>query len=270
MLFSATVLESGCCESRQDFNLLNVPSLPQSFSLRQIRLEKPVTSSGLLDSIGMAPFVINVQGRAEIPHPTERALINVYVASSGTNKAIVSSEVITTTKKIEALLRELSAQDESAEAKDAAPLAHWSMYFDIRFKEFKTLGSFGTKLSALPHVEIGCINWGLTPSTMEAYRAQLRKEAAQDALQKAQDYCDVLGCANLHPVELYDDQVPRITPSNLVVAHQQQQMAQHQQMAQWVQEPGSASNCSWFEKDLEFTPQEVQMSTQVTVKFHAE
>ena len=135
------------------------------------------------------PFEMTVSGKAEIPHPAERALINVTVSSEGTNKPSVSDEVITTAKHIETLLRELSPANDSPEAKAAAPLAHWdktslsstsyiptqwnpqksvhesqprryraSITFDIRFKEFKALGSFGTKISSMPHVEVSNID----------------------------------------------------------------------------------------------------------------
>ena len=177
----------------------------------------------------MEPFVINVDGHAEIPHPAERAVINVLVASAGTNKASVSDEVLTTARHLETLLRELSPNEETPEAKAASPLAHWSktslsatshvpynhqkeiyearqfnasISFDIRFKEFKALGSFGSRLSALSHVEVPNINWILTEATEKSYRSQLRKEAARDSLQKAREYCEVMNCTNVRPVEL--------------------------------------------------------------------
>ena len=132
----------------------------------------------------MSPFTIHVNGKAVIPHTAERALINVVVASSGASKQWVSEEVITTAKHIESLLRELSPEDDSEEAKKAAPLAHWSktslsatshvphdrdgkdlarkyhgsVTFDIRFRNFEKLGSFGTQLSAVPHVEVKTFN----------------------------------------------------------------------------------------------------------------
>ena len=74
----------------------------------------------------MAPLIVEVEGHTEIPHHAERALIHVSVASTGTNKAAVSDEVLTTTKHIENLLKDLSPADETQAAKVAAPLAHWS------------------------------------------------------------------------------------------------------------------------------------------------
>ncbi|KAK4503972.1 hypothetical protein PRZ48_004887 [Zasmidium cellare] len=116
------------------------------------------------------PFELKIQGAATIPHPAERALINVHVTSEGTNKASIADEVITTSKHIEDLLREIAPKDDSAEASAASPLAHWNktslisrswmpkdehkgevppmkysatVKYDIRFKEFKALGSRG-------------------------------------------------------------------------------------------------------------------------------
>ena len=173
-------------------------------------------------------FELTVTGKAEIPHSAERAVINVSVSSQGLNKAAVSDEVITTAKHIESLLRQLSPTDSSAEAKAAAPLAHWnktslsftsyvptdndgrelarnykaSVGFDIRFKEFKALGGFGARISSLPHVEVRKIEWILTTETEKSFHSQLRRDATVDAMEKARDYCDVLGCTNVKPVKL--------------------------------------------------------------------
>lgn len=274
----------------------------------------------------MSPFTINASGRAEIPHPAERALINVVVASSGENKASVSDEVITTAKHIESLLRDLSPTDDTPEAKKAAALAHWSktslsatshvpwhngkgttprrqynarINFDIRFKDFKALGGFGSRLSALAHVEIPSIQWVLTAATEKSYRSRLRKEAARDALEKAHDYCEVLGCTNIRPVELEEGQgfARAAAVSNSVFGAMQPQAS----MAQSAPCPsgglfGNSGGGSLFgngggfglssnaghkmapsgvteqrdESELEFRPETVKMSMTVAVKFHAE
>lgn len=153
------------------------------------------------------------------------------MSSQGTNKASVSDEVFTTAQHVEGLLRELSPSDLSQQAKDAAPLAHWSktglsatsfvpfsydgkerveqprkhksrITFDIRFKHFGPMGGLGAKLSALPHSEVTHIDWILTAETWQSYQCELRKAAAQDARSQAQDYCRALGSGNPCPVEL--------------------------------------------------------------------
>lgn len=274
----------------------------------------------------ISPFEMTVSGKAEIPHPAERALINVTVSSEGTNKPSVSDEVITTAKHIETLLRELSPANDSPEAKAAAPLAHWdktslsstsyvptqynsekniheslprryraSVTFDIRFKEFKALGSFGTKISSMSHVEVGNIDWILTDITEKAYRSRLRREAAQDALEKVQDYCEVLGCQNIRATELQEitisshaiGRTSKMKTSN--VAMQSMQMAPSNQMARQMcksafflafeqfADHSKARNENMGDDEiarqsaeLEFRPQEVRMTHEITIKFQAE
>ena len=253
------------------------------------------------------PFHLIVTGKSEIPHPAERAIINVSVSSSGTNKASVSDEVITTAKHIETLLSPLSPQNESPEAKASAPLAHWSktslsstshvpynhknpditldrqytasISFDIRFRDFKALGSFGTKLSSLSHVEVQNIDWRLTDATEKSFKAQLRKEAAKDAMQKARDYCEVLGCTNVRPVELREGDARASMPSGPggglfgnssggpgagLFAQQAPQM----QMARMARRAPDGDDQK--SEDLAYDAQEVKMAMEITVKFQAD
>ncbi|KAF2216018.1 hypothetical protein CERZMDRAFT_34928 [Cercospora zeae-maydis SCOH1-5] len=257
-------------------------------------------------------FQLLVTGNAEIPHPAERALINVSVSSSGNKRAQVSEEVLTTARHIESLLRPLCPDDESPEAKAAAPLAHWSktslsstshvpynhkspdkelprvynasVNFDIRFRDFVALGSFGTKLSSLPHVEVQNINWILTDATLKSFKSQLRKEAAQDAIQKAKDYCDVLGCTSLRPVELQEGDARNVmsagwgsTSSNGpgavargggLFGSAAQPMAQ--MSMQRARRAGPQAGEEVQAEDLSFDAQEVKMAMDVTIKFHAD
>lgn len=222
-------------------------------------------------------FTLTVNGKAEIPLLAERAIINVAVSSEGLDKAKVSSEVISAAKHIESLLRELSPED-------AGPLAHWSktslsatsyvptMYsssgeaepksrryngkitFDIRFSDFKALGSFGTKISSIEHVEVSDISWRLTEATEAKYRNQLRKDAAKDALAKARDYCEVLGCIKLRPVELHEHQTHSAS-ANIRACRRIDGV--------------DARPIEKFE-ELEFTQQEVRITRNVSIKFHAD
>ena len=260
----------------------------------------------------MDPFVIQVNGRAEIPHPAERAVIHVVVTSSGCNKAAVSDQVVTTAIHVEDLLGEHSPQEDTREAIQSAAVAHWSktslsatshvpfhdvkdppparvydarINFDIRFRRFTAMGDFGAKLSALEHVEVHDIHWILTAATEKSYRAQLRKQAAQDALQKARDYCEVLSCDKLRPVELLEgspvSHVASAYGNSAQQDYQMQLMLLEQQnkkrlmMARQGEGGASAAlqvpaSCHRSEVPLEFKPQEVRMSMDVTVKFHAE
>lgn len=264
---------------------------------------------------GQVPFVMTVSGQATVPHPAERALINVVVSSSGLNKQMVSDEVMTTAKHVETMLRALSPQDESEEAKVAAPLAHWSktsmsstsyvphnsdeskeaprrynasINFDIRFRNFKELGAFGTKLSALPHTEVQNIDWILTDTTQKRFHSELRKKAARDACQKAQDYAEALGCTNVRPIELSEGHLSSVAGIGRARAMQGQSAVRHafafgQASGGFGQPSGlfaqsapaqpslpPGGNDPRDESELEFKPEEIKMTLTINTTFHAE
>lgn len=262
------------------------------------------------------PFQLIVTGKAEVAHLAELAIINVSVSSSGINEASVSDKVITTAKHIESLLGPLSPQDDTAKAKKAAPIAHWSktslsstshglyhhqdpdqppirqynvaISFDISFRDFQALSSFGTKLSSISHVEVQNISWILTDATLKSFKTELRIQAAQDALQKAWHYRDVLACnANVRPVELQEGDARSTMSAGFVgggrgdengilcgggcygesgVAAQYAQTATVSRSIQQARRGGEDGEDARTE-GLRFDAQEVKMAMEVTVKF---
>lgn len=265
------------------------------------------------------PFQLIVTGKAEVAHLAELAIINVSVSSSGINEASVSDKVITTAKHIESLLGPLSPQDDTAKAKKAAPIAHWSktslsstshglyhhqdpdqppirqysvaISFDISFRDFQALSSFGTKLSSISHVEVQNISWILTDATLKSFKTELLIQAAQDALQKAWDYRDVLACnANVRPVELQEGDARSTMSAGFGgggkgaengifcgggcygesgVAAQYAQTATVSRSIQQARRGGEDGEDARTE-GLRFDAQEVKMAMEVTVKFQAD
>lgn len=265
------------------------------------------------------PFQLIVIGKAEISHPAELAIINVSVSSSGIDEASVSDKVITTAKHIESLLGALSPQDDTAKAIIAAPIAHWSktslsstshglyhhqdpdqppirqynvaISFDISFRDFQALRSFGIKLSSISHVEVQNISWILTDATMKSFKTELRIQAAQDAMQKAWDYRDVLACnANVRPVELQEGDARSTMSAGFGgggkgaengifcgggcygesgVAAQYAQTATVSRSIQQARRGGEDGEDARTE-GLMFDAQEVKWAMEVTVKFQAD
>lgn len=264
------------------------------------------------------PFQLIVTGKAEVAHLAELAIINVSVSSSGINEASVSNKVITTAKYIESLLGPLSPQDDTAKAKTAAPIAHWSktslsstshglyhhqdpdqppirqykaISFDISFRDFQALSSFGTKLSSISHVEVQNISWILTDATLKSFETELREKAAQDALKKACDYCDVLAYkANVRPVELQEGDARSMMSAGFggggrgagngifggggyhgesgVAARYAQTATVSRSMQQAKIGIGNGEYART--EGLRFDPQKVKMAMEVTVKFEAD
>jgi uncharacterized protein YggE len=247
------------------------------------------------------PFVLEVQGKAVIPHLAERAHVNLQIRSTGLDKAAVSKDVLTSVGVMESLLKALSAEDESAEAKASAALAHWSktslsatshrpytngqyeateytsqIGFDIRFQDFKALGRFGARITSLQHVELQSIDWKLTDATGNKFRSELRKQAASDAFRKARDYCEVFGCLNLQPVALAEGHTSLgsmgivegaidFDRNNAGGAFGSAQVGSTR-----ARKMMSAAHGEDSEPEFEFTPQEIKMDMTVTVKFKAE
>lgn len=263
------------------------------------------------------PFQLIVTGKAEVAHLAELAIINVSFSSSGINEASVSDKVITTAKHIESLLGPLSPQDDTAKAKKAAPIAHWSktslsstshgayhhqdpdqppirqykaISFDISFRDFQALRSFGTKLSSISHVEVQNISWIITDATLKSFKTELLIQAAQDAMQKAWDYRDVLACnANVRPVELQEGDARSTMSAGFGgggkgaengifcgggcygesgVAAQYAQTATVSRSIQQARRGGEDGEDARTE-GLMFDAQEVKMAMEVTVKFEA-
>lgn len=259
------------------------------------------------------PFQLIVTGKAEISHPAERAIINVSVSSSGINRASVSDKVITTAEHIESLLGDLSPRDH-----ETAPLDHWSktpfsstshvpynhkdpdtplarqynavITFEIRFRDFEVLESFGSEVSSLGHVvEVQNISWILTDETLESLKTQLRQQAARDARRKARDYCVVLAPhTNVPAVELQEGDARSTMSAGFVgggagngifggggyyegsgVAAQSAQAATVSRSIQQARR-GVGDGQDARTEDLGFDAQKVKLAIEVTAKFQVD
>lgn len=131
---------------------------------------------------------------------------------------------------------------------------------DIRFQHFGSeMAAFGSKVSTLPHAEISRIDWILTAPTRKSYEGRLRREAARDALEKAKDYCEVLGCGAPRPVELTEGREG---------GYGGMRMGSNDAMPMMQSAPagpvrgggGMGAGGERDESPVEFTPKEVRMS----------
>lgn len=243
----------------------------------------------------MAAFAIHVKGEAEIPHPAERAVVDITITTDGLDKTTVSEDAQATAEIVEALLRDFSPSDGSEEAKNSAALNHWSrtslstssyqptdshgrtmteaprrykatMQFSARFQNFTRLGSFNRTLSELPNVQISQINWVLTEATKKSFHSQLRKIAARDALLKASEYADALGYKNVKPVELRaggNTAQSRHMKAGMIFGSNSSGNLPQNMVEQQGRESGG-------EDRFMYQPEDVMMNLSVSAEFHAE
>lgn len=178
----------------------------------------------------MAPLSITVTGQSVINHNPERGVLDVAVKSDGPDQDVVSKEVTTTSNQLHQLFKELSPKAGAGSATADTPvttfssthLRTWSRVptddknrpldrvhyaassFEVVFRNFSKMSDVVGKLVAFPKVEINSIDWRVTTDTQKALGSESRKEAMRDAINKANDYAEVIG-REVVAVEITDE-----------------------------------------------------------------
>ncbi|OQD96135.1 hypothetical protein PENSOL_c017G11987 [Penicillium solitum] len=167
----------------------------------------------------MGILTITVGGSSVITRRPERGVLNLTVNAKGSTRGIVSHKVLETTNELNQLFKELSPKTESRDpTADAAVVTYsstslrtWSwniqnegsvfkvqeyrgnLSFAAVFRDFTKMSEVAGKLVAYSDVDINSIDWELTAATKKALSSESRKEAIRDAVQKANDYTEVIG-----------------------------------------------------------------------------
>ncbi|KAH7069815.1 hypothetical protein BKA63DRAFT_519619 [Paraphoma chrysanthemicola] len=182
----------------------------------------------------MARLDIHVTGTGTAIRRAERGILVLQAHSQQLATAEEASATVTATAhELRNIIAPYCPQDEeTGRTKENAPIAHYSMStldtsshrerrstgeprlaepakydttysarveLNIKFSDFNLLDTLATQFSAMQNVRIQMINWKLTDATLASIEGGARKEAAQNALQRARDYAEVF--ANLTPEE---------------------------------------------------------------------
>ena len=78
---------------------------------------------------------------------------------------------------------------------------------EARFHDFDELDRFIDTWAVQEGVEIGGVSWELEPANRRRYEAELRKQAVEDAVVKAQAYADAVGRGAVTPTQLADPEM---------------------------------------------------------------
>src|SRR5436190_14404406 len=177
----------------------------------------------------LPPLEINVTGVSTIHRHAERGSMSITVMSEGPVQETVSEEVTSTNNRLQQMFKTLAPKTATGEATPDAPVTVFSIgsirswseipydkdrqprprqyyassSFQVIFRDLDRLGEMASVLFAMPHVQIGSIQWRLTDQTRESLSTQSRKEAMLDAIQKARDYAEVVG-RDVVPIEVAD------------------------------------------------------------------
>ncbi|KZP25813.1 hypothetical protein FIBSPDRAFT_855446 [Athelia psychrophila] len=223
----------------------------------------------------LAPVTIHVEGHSTLYRLAERAAMSVDISDEGPAQDAISTAVTSTARTLQSALDELCPHGEIAPVAPISfyaleALSTWSRadtdkegnetggrtygartHLDIRFRDFARLGAMEEMLSTTPLVSIKGVTWRLTEETEQALAVQSRKEALEDAVRRARDFAEVVGCKNVQCVEITQGDEPT------AYGRAKQTAGRNGGMADAVS--GA----------LDFEPQKVMMSASVSVKFHA-
>ncbi|KAJ5366480.1 hypothetical protein N7541_000421 [Penicillium brevicompactum] len=167
----------------------------------------------------MAPLRITVGGSSSITRQPERGVLNLTVNGEGSTRETVSNNVTETSNELSKLFRELSPKSEALDSSPGAAVVSFSstslrtwrwrpldgaknfqdlehrgnLSFVAAFRDFTKMSEVVGKLVGYANVDINSIGWELTDATKKALSSESRKEAMRDAVQKANDYTEVIG-----------------------------------------------------------------------------
>ena len=188
---------------------------------------------------------IEVSGNSSISRRAERAILHVRVANNGPEQMQVSTDVMQSSKQLQAMLKELCPRDQAGKLEDGASVTHWSMStlstgshqqynakkeentrvftantaFEVKFADFGKLGSVATQLSTLPFISIDRIDWRLTDATRASFATQSRQRAVMDAVEKAKDFAAAVNMENVVAIEISDTKGGNIYMDPRIRAH---------------------------------------------------
>lgn len=237
----------------------------------------------------MAPIKITVLGTSSVHRHPERAYLTVRVSSNGPSQETVSNETTDRANGIQQLLKGLAPKTDTGEPASNASVTVFSVGFlrswsfiphdrkdkprpreyhaeltiNASFRDFKILGEVAAQLLGLSNVDISRIDWQLTAPTRKELEAESHRLAMLNAVEKANNYAQVIG----REVVAVDVKEQGITGHEGYSGYGPPgRMMMMQQMQHMPQMPG-ASTGGRTERGLDLTPQNIEVSHSLQVKF---
>ncbi|MFK4760346.1 SIMPL domain-containing protein [Microbacterium sp. ZW T5_45] len=169
----------------------------------------------------MSDVTVTVRGEHEARIAPERATIRVSVRTDGPDRTAVVERALeladplrsglverkAASTLIEWTSKNLSVRAErpwSNDGRRLAPVYYASVDFTATFSSASELSLWVTDVSAWEGVEIGWVNWHLTPETNARVEREVAAEAVRVAVNRAEAYATALGRSAVVPVEIAD------------------------------------------------------------------
>ncbi|MGO2745041.1 SIMPL domain-containing protein [Microbacterium sp.] len=221
----------------------------------------------------MSDVTITVRGENEARIAPERATIHITVRAEGHER----SDVVERAMRLAEPVRTSATEQSDAgaitewtserlavraerpwndEGKQLAPVYYASIDFTATFTEASELSIWATEVSSWDGIEIGWVNWHLTPQTRADIEREVASSAVGVAVQRAQAYASALGLGTVTPVEIADTGIiSRGQPSS-----PQMMMARGAAFAASADSAGPV---------MEYEPEDIVISATVEARFTA-
>ncbi|MBO0979519.1 SIMPL domain-containing protein [Microbacterium sp. SD291] len=169
----------------------------------------------------MSEVTVTVRGEHEARIAPERATVSVAVRAEGPERSSVVARVMSLAEPVRTSITErkdagtvvdwtskrLSVRAErpwNGEGKRLAPVYYANVDFTATFAEASELSIWVSDVSPWDGVEVGWVNWHLTPETNARVEREVAAEAVGVAVARAQAYATALGRGEVVPVEIAD------------------------------------------------------------------
>lgn len=220
----------------------------------------------------MSDVTITVRGENEVHLSPERATVHVTVRVDGPHRTAAVDDTMRLAEPVRTGLVErkndgtvaewtskrLSVRAErpwNSEGRRLAPIFHASIDFTATFTEASELSIWISDISARDGVEVGWVNWHLTPQT----RAQVEREVAASAVgvavARAEAYAGALGLSSVTPLEIAD--VGLISHADAAPAPRMAKMR------------GAAFAAADSAPAMEYEPEDIVVAATVEARFNA-
>ena len=169
----------------------------------------------------MSDVVITVRGEHETRIAPERAIAHLTIRAEGPERGAVVERMAAFTepvrddlaaRKSAGTIIEWTSQRVSVwserpwnpEGRRLAPVHHASVDFSVTFADFAVLSWWAGEVAEREGVQLGWIEWKLTPETRARIERDVATQAVGVAVARATAYAGALGLADVTALELAD------------------------------------------------------------------
>jgi uncharacterized protein YggE len=169
----------------------------------------------------MSEVVITVRGENELRIAPERAVAHLTIRAEGPERGAVVERMAgfsepvrddLASRKAAGTVAEWTSQRVSvwserpwsADGKRLAPVHYGSVDFTATFTDFAVLSWWAGEVVEREGVQLGWIDWQLTPGTRSATERDVAAGAVAVAVERANAYASAIGLSTVTPLEIAD------------------------------------------------------------------